>query len=344
MGGPQEIPEGLKEKAISPTVALIRGAAQRKGHDADLAEAMVRPEFEYKIGDEVICPEGQLLTLTSQDAERLVGEEQRPLLSRGTVKDMEALIELIGLSDRKVITVTSSAAEDIARMIDGFPLSGILLAAGLLCLYIEYKTPGFGVFGLSGIALLAIWFWGHHVAGLAGMGEILLLLVGIALLFVEIFLIPGFGITGITGIICILASLILAMIQHYPGQPWYQPSSINPRQVQDMILNLGGGLLLTFVSGVLLGRYLPATKPFQRLMLNKAVSADEGYQASAPTDNLLGMTGIAETPLRPAGIGAFGDRRLNVVTHGDFIDKGDAIVIAETHGNRIVVDILERQE
>jgi membrane-bound serine protease (ClpP class) len=338
MGGAQEIPDGLKEKAISPTVALIRGAAQRKGHDADLAEAMVRPEYEYKIGDDMICPEGQLLTLTSQDAERLVGEEQRPLLSSGTVKNMDALLEVIGLGDREVITVKSSAAEDIARMIDGFPLSGILMAAGLLCLYIEYKTPGFGIFGLSGIALLAVWFWGHHVAGLAGMGEVLLLLIGVALLFVEIFLIPGFGITGITGLTCILASLMLAMIQHYPGQPWYQPASINPQQVQDMILNLGGGLLLTFVSGVLLGRYLPATHTFQRLMLTKAVSADQGYQASAPTDELRGLTGTAETPLRPAGIGLFGDRRLNVIARGEFIDKGDAIVIAETHGNRIVVD------
>ncbi|MBL7077992.1 MAG: hypothetical protein ISS31_11045 [Kiritimatiellae bacterium] len=338
MGGAQEIPDGLKEKAISPTVALIRSAAQRKGHDANLAEAMVRPEYEYKIGDDVICPEGQLLTLTSQDAERLVGEDQHPLLSSGTVKNMDALLEIIGHGGKEPIVVTSSAAEDIARMIDGFPLSGILMAAGLLCLYIEYKTPGFGVFGLTGMALLAVWFWGHHVAGLAGMGEVLLLLIGIALLFVEIFLIPGFGITGIAGITCILTALVLAMVQHYPGQPWYQPASINPRQVQDMILNLGGGLLLTFVSGILLGRYLPATRPFQKLMLNKAVSADDGYQASAPTDDLLGMTGTAETAMRPAGIGVFGDRRLNVIAHGEFIDKGDAIVIAETHGNRIVVD------
>ncbi len=338
MGGAKEIPDGLKEKAISPTVALIRGAAQRKGHDANMAEAMVRPEYEYTIGDDVICPKGQLLTLTSQDAERLVGEEQRPLLSSGTAKNLDALLEIIGHGDKDVITVESSTAEDIARMIDGFPLSGILMAAGMLCLYIEYKTPGFGVFGLSGIVLLAIWFWGHHVAGLAGMGEVLLLLIGIALLFVEIFLIPGFGITGITGLTCILASLMMAMIQHYPGQPWYQPSAISPMQVQDMILNLGGGLLLTFVSGLLLGRYLPATHAFQRLMLTNAVSADEGYQASAPTEELLGLTGIAETPLRPAGIGVFGERRLNVIAHGEFIDKGDAIVIAETHGNRIVVD------
>lgn len=342
MGGPQEIPEGIREKAISPTVALIRGAAQRKGHDTDLAEAMVRPEFEYKIGEEVICPAGQLLTLTSQDAERLVGDAQRPLLSRGTVKDLDALLAIIGHGDRNVITVESSPAEDIARMIDGFPLSGILMAAGLLCLYLEYKTPGFGVFGLSGIALLAIWFWGHHVAGLAGMGEILLLLIGTALLFVEIFLIPGFGVTGIAGITCILISLVLAMIQHYPGQPWYEPASINPRQIENMILNLGGGILLTFVSALLLGRYLPSTRPFQRLVLSNAVSAGEGYQASSSTADLVGRTGTAETPLRPAGIAVFGDERMNVVTYGDFIAPGDEIVIAEAHGNRIVVQQSER--
>ncbi len=342
MGGPQEIPEGLKEKAISPTVALIRGAAQRKGHDADLAEAMVRPEFEYKIGDQVICPAGQLLTLTSQDAERLVGDEQRPLLSQGTVADLEALLELIGKGDAAPVIIESSPAEDIARMIDGFPLSGILLAAGLLCLYIEYKTPGFGVFGLSGIALLAIWFWGHHVAGLAGMGEVLLLLIGVALLMVEVFLIPGFGITGIAGLTCILVSLVLAMIQHYPGQPWYEPASINPRQVENMILNMGGGLLLTFISALLLGRYLPATRPFQRLVLSNAVSADDGYQASAPTNRLVGQTGIAETPLHPGGIGVFNNARINVVTYGDFIEQGAQIVIAEAHGNRIVVQQSER--
>ncbi|MBT3293899.1 MAG: hypothetical protein HN919_11475 [Verrucomicrobia bacterium] len=340
MGGPQEVPDGLKEKAISPTVALIRGAAQRKGHDANLAESMVRPEYEYAIGDEVICPEGQLLTLTSQDAARLVGDDQHPLLSSGTVKDIDALLELIGHGGAATIVVESSSAENIARMIDGFPFSGILLAAGLLCLYIEYKTPGFGLPGLAGAALLAIWFWGHHVAGLAGMGEMLLLLMGIALLFVEIFLIPGFGITGAAGLSCILLSLILAMVQHYPGQPWYQPSSIHPAQIQEMILNMGGGLLLTFVSGVLLGRYLPETRTFQRLMLTKAVSAADGYQASAPTDDLLGQTGVADTPLRPAGIGTFGDHRLNVIAQGEFIDRGDAIVIAETHGNRIVVDHL----
>jgi membrane-bound serine protease (ClpP class) len=267
-----------------------------------------------------------------------VGPERRPLLSSGTVKDMDALLEAIGLAGETPVVIESSSAERIARTIDGFPLSGILLAAGLLCLYIEYKTPGFGLPGMAGLALLAIWFWGHHVAGLAGMGEILLLLLGVALLFVEIFLIPGFGITGIAGLTCVFLSIMLAMIQHYPGQPWYHPASIDGRQVQEMVLNMGGGLLLTLLSALLLARFLPSMRPFHRLMLDTANSADAGYRASKPTDEWLGLSGLAESALRPGGIGAFGEQRLTVVTRGEFIDRGEEIVIAETHGSRIVVE------
>ena len=337
-GGPQEMPDGLKEKAISPTVALIRSAAQRKGHDPELAEAMVRPELEYKIGEEVICEAGQLLTLTSHDATRRFGEEQRPLLSEGIVKDLPELLATIGYGGVEPVAVTSTSAERIARFIEGFPMSGIILAAGLILLYIEYKTPGFGIPGIAGILLLGVWFWGHQIAGLAGMGEILIFLLGIVLLFVEIFLIPGFGFVGLSGMALILVSLVMAMVEHYPGVPWYQPAGLSGASVQTMVLNMGVGLLLTFLGGVLLARVLPETRAFQRLMLNKDLSAGAGYLASAPTDDLLGLTGVAGSALRPAGIGVFGDRRLNVVTRGEFIDKDQPIVVAETHGNRIVVE------
>lgn len=338
-GGPQEMPEGLKEKAISPTVALIRSAAQRKGHDPELAEAMVRPEFEYKIGDKIICPKDQLLTLTSQDAEQLVGEDNHPLLSSGTVKNIEELLERIGKSDSRVVTVTITVAEKISRIIDGFPLSQILLGLGLLALYTEFKSPGFGIPGITGIVLLAIWFWGHNVAGLAGMGEIVLFALGVILLFVEMFVIPGFGVVGITGMTLIIVSLFMGMVQHYPGMPWYQPPEMD---VQKAIIVLGSSLFFAFVGAIVLARFLPGTHVFQRIMLATSESADDGYLASARTDELAGLQGTAETPLHPAGIGVFGDKRLNVVTRGEFIEKEAMIVIAETHGNRIVVETVDK--
>jgi len=337
MGGPQEMPEGLKEKMVSPTVALIRSVAQRKGHDEKLAEAMVRPEMEYKIGDTMICPKGQLLTLTSRDAEQLVGEgdRQRPLLSSGTVDSIEEILERNGMGGYRVMTVQPSASERLGRFIDSFPVSGILLALGLLFLYIEFKTPGFGLPGISGAVLLGIWFWGHHVAGLANATELLLLGLGAVLLVVELLVIPGFGFVGITGIGLMTAALLMAMVQHYPSSPWYAPPAY---EVQKAVINFGFALVITFLGGTLLARYLPKTSLFRQIALATAVGREDGYASAPDVDDLVGQTGIAATDLHPGGWADFGERRVNVISYGAFIEKGTPIRIAEVHGNRIVVD------
>ena len=124
MGGTEAIPEDLKEKAVSPTAALMRAAAQRKGHDPNLAEAMVRKEIGYTIDNKVICPTNRLLTLTSQEAEQLVGEDQHPLLSEGTVANMDELLKKIGRAGAPLVRVEFGAAEQIANVIDSFPYSG----------------------------------------------------------------------------------------------------------------------------------------------------------------------------------------------------------------------------
>jgi len=337
-GGAQEMPEAIEEKTVSYVAGLMRAAAQQGGHDDQLAEAMVRREMEYKIGDDVICPAGQLLTLTNVEAERTIEADgqSRKLLSAGTVETLDALLAEIGLgsADRVVLMVTP--AEKMARVIE--MLSALLLIGGLIGLYIEFKTPGFGVPGIAGILLLVIWFWGHHIAGLAGLGELVILLLGITFLAIEIFVTPGFGVLGVTGIALILAAIVMAMVQHDPGIPWYRPPAAD---VEKAVKVGGGSLLGTFVLALILGRYLPEMSPFRRLVLAQAVGGQEGYRASTPSDELLGLRGTALTPLHPSGIGNFQGRRVNVVARGAFIEKDAPIVIAETHGNRIVVDAAE---
>jgi len=334
-GAPQEMSEAMEEKAVSYVAGLIRSTAQRKQHDAKLAEAMVRREMEYKIGDKVICPEGQLLTLTNVEAEQMVEEEgvERRLLSSGTVNSIPDLLRQIGHGDKQVITFHVSPAETFARYIEMF--SALFLVGGLLAIYIEFKTPGIGIPGLTGILLLAIWFWGHHVAGLAGMGELLIFTLGVVFLVVEIFVIPGFGVVGITGLVLMVTGLMMAMVQHYPGIPWYKPPELH---IEGAIRVLGSALVATFVLGLILARFLPKSPIFHRLMLDTAETAESGYTASKRNDELVGLRGIAGTPLRPAGIGVFDDRRLNVIARGQFIEKGSPIVIAESHGSRIVVE------
>jgi membrane-bound serine protease (ClpP class) len=340
MGGVEAMPSDIKEKAVSPTEALIRSAAQRKKHDPDLASAMVRLEVGYTNGTKVICEKGRLLTLTAQDAEQLVGEgdAKRPLLSEGTVKDMNELLEKIGHPKAQVQTITITSAEQIARVIDGFPWSGIILAAGLLALYLEFKTPGVILPGVIGVILLAIWFWGHRIAGLAGMGDILLFLIGMILVFVEVVFVPSMGILGVIGAGCMVLALFLAMMGHFPDRPWYQPPDW---QLNENLKNLGLAFVIAGIMAAIAARFLPKTQLFHHLVLDAEMNKEKGFQSASASEakSLVGLKGKAETFLRPAGIGVFGDKRLDVVTRdGQYLPKDTPIIIAEAHGNRIVVE------
>ena len=335
-GSPAEMSEGMEEKSVSYVASLIRSAAQRKGHDAKLAEAMVRREMEYKIGDLVICPSNQLLTLTNVEAERVVtrDDEEGPLLSEGTVENLKALLAATDQAGNEIVEFKITPTEKIARFIEMF--SALFLLGGLLGIYIEIKTPGFGVPGITGILLLSIWFWGHHIAGLAGMGEIILFMLGAVLLAVEIFVIPGFGITGIAGISLMVVAMLMAMVQHAPNMPVFDL----PRfRLYEATRNLSIALVGSFSLMALLARYLPETRAFQRSMLTTSLDGDTGCRASSPTDERVGATGTAGSDLRPAGIASIGGKRVNVVTRGTFVAKGASIIVAETHGNRIVVDL-----
>ncbi|MBU0678900.1 MAG: hypothetical protein KJ626_12375 [Verrucomicrobia bacterium] len=332
-GGVQEMPEGVEEKTVSYVSGIIRAAAQNHGHDDTLAEAMVRREMEYKVDKEVIVKEGQLLTLTNVEAERLVGKEKRPLLSEGTVEDIDDLLERIGLADaqRKEITITD--AEKLGRLIAA--IAPLLLIAGLLGIYIEVKTPGFGLPGILGGTCLIIFFWGHHVAGLAGNEDIALFVVGLVLLSVEVLFIPGFGFVGMIGLMLMIWGVLGAMIESLPSEPWYP---VSWPQVEIPLLKLTISLLGTAAGGVILGKFLPRTHLFQRLVLNAANKGENGFRAAEEHNDLVGQTGEAITPLRPSGRGIFGNQKFDVVTDGRFVESGGKIRITETHGNRIVVE------
>ncbi|MFH0953488.1 MAG: NfeD family protein [Verrucomicrobiota bacterium] len=331
-GSPQEMPDDLKEKAVSGVAALVRSAAEAGGHDKQLAEKMVRRELEFKIGDDVIGKKGELLTLTNIEAERKFGKEKKPLLSEGTVPDLQGMLKQIGPEHAEVKELKVTAAEYVARFIAAF--APLFLMAGLLGIYIEIKTPGFGLPGLLGILSLAIFFWGHHIAGLAGMEDMLVFLGGLTLLLIEIFLIPGFGVVGVTGILLMVWAALSAMIERYPGGPWYPSLD----QLQWPLLKLSGSLVGSAVVIALIARFLPESALFRRLTLEKAASRQAGYAASEDTHFLLGLEGKALSQLRPAGTAMFGDRKLDVVTRGDYLQPGTAIRIVESHGNRIIVE------
>jgi membrane-bound serine protease (ClpP class) len=170
------------------------------------------------------------------------------------------------------------------------------------------------------------------------MEDLLIFAAGAVLLIVEILFIPGFGVIGVTGIALMFWAVLSAMITHYPGSPWYPTWE----QVRFPLIKLSASLVMGVGIAAWLSRYLPDTALFHRLVLDKATRRTEGFAASDDSSSILGSEGKALSDLRPAGAALFGDRKLDVLTNGEYLPTGTTIRIVETHGNRIIVAACEK--
>lgn len=329
-GGVQELPDAVEEKMTSAVAAMVRATAEQGGYDPKLAEAMVRADMEYSIDGEIISEEGRLLTLTNTEAERLVGTDQKPLLSKGTAEDVDELLIILGLENAKKHVLEVTAAERFARILSHPGIATLLMMLGFGGLWLEFKTPGFGVFGILGISFLLLLYFGQHIAGLAGNEDLLLLFLGIALLAAEIFIIPGFGLAGISGIFCIFVALVSMLVENMPGK--MRPISFEPITFSTPLLMVFASFAGTAALMMIAGRFLPQTRAFQHLTLKEISPSAEDER------DLLGLEGISHSDLRPAGSAYFAGRKLDVVSYGDYIPRQTEIRIVEVHGNRIVVE------
>jgi membrane-bound serine protease (ClpP class) len=242
--------------------------------------------------------------------------------------NLDAVLQFLDLSGAEVRLASQTWAETLVRFLTHPVTSSLLMTLGMLGIIVELRTPGFGVPGALGVASLALFFWGHWLVQLAGWEELLLVGIGLVLLACEVFVIPGFGITGILGLTALLGGLGLSIVG--AGAMW------------EVILLAGGrvalSLLLAIAASLALLRVLPRLPFGRRLVLETELPAGaEG--ASAPEgDRLwLGKRGTAASPLRPAGIAHFDNERVDVVSDGEFIETGEPIAVIRVDGNRIVV-------
>jgi membrane-bound serine protease (ClpP class) len=330
--GVQELSKSYEEKLTSAMRARIRATAQEKGHNPDVFEAMVDADRGLTIDKKEITPKGKLLTLTNEEAAHEYGTPARPLLSAGTVKSLDELLEKVGLSGALTFEVVPSGFEQLARWIT--TISPLLILVGFLALYIELSHPGVALPAIVAVICFAIYFLGYIVAGLAGWEEVGLFVFGVLLLAVEFFLFPGHFLSAALGTVAVLAALVLAMAGHLPGAP-ILPSW---EQVQMPLMKVFGSMIGAFVVAMLLGRYLPKSTLFRKMELVAVTSTADGYTSSlGEAKALLGVAGVAETNLRPSGKGRFGDKLVDVVTEGDLIERGKPITIVEVQGSRVVV-------
>ncbi|MGP4065044.1 NfeD family protein [Oceanobacillus sp. M65] len=297
------------KKAQSAWLASMRSAAESKGRDPLYAAAMADPSIdlpEYGAG------EGEYLTLTPSIATEVD-------YSEGTVDDRVELLNELGLSDATIVEKETTIAEEVARFLTNPIVIPILLSVASLGLIVELYSPGFGVPGSMGIIALILFFYGHFVAGLAGMEAMILLLLGVVLLIVEFF-VPG-GILGLLGIGAIIGSLLMSGYD-----------------IGHMSMSIAIAFMVAVIASVILFRRIGLDKGvFRHIILRDQTTTDLGYVSTANRLELLGLEGKTVTPLRPAGTAVFDNERLDVVSEGSFIETDRNVKIVKVEGARIVV-------
>ena len=305
------------EKIVSAMRSEMRALAERRGLDPRVAEAMV----DESIAVDGVVEAGKLLTLTAEEAER-IGYAR-------TADDIAAILAAEGVTATEMVQMEVNWAEGIVRFITHPLVSPFLLSIGFLGLIIEVKTPTFGAAGLAGAASLALFFGGHYLVGLAGLEELLLLGAGVILLAIEAFVVPGFGVFGILGLGGVLGGIYLSLVG--------QLSTLVDYSQAAMILS--ASLLIVLVSAWAILRTLPSNPRLRRsgIMLGEDTGRDVGYLSAAVRSELVGARGTAITDLRPAGVGRFGDERVDVVAEEGWLESGTPIEVVRADGYRHVV-------
>ncbi len=309
--------EKAPEKIVSAMRSEMRALAEARGLDPAVAEAMV----DESLAIPGVVEEGKLLTLTTEEAVELGYAH--------AVDGWADVQRAVGAPDARVRDMEVNWAERIVRFLTHPVVSPFLLSLGFLGLLVEIKSPGLGVAGAAGLLSLALFFGSHHIIGLAGVEDLILVGAGLVLIAVEVFLVPGFGVFGVLGGLGLMAGIYLSLLGNLPTMPDFAQAGV--------VLSVT--LLLVVVTAWALIRTLPGSGRLARsgVFLLAEGEREQGWESAHRRPELIGRKGEAVTDLRPSGTGLFGDERLDVVTQSQWIEEGTPIEIVASEGYRHVV-------
>ena len=313
---------------------MVRSSATKNGHNPDIGEAFMNKDKEVKIGDRVVHPKGSVLTLSAQEAtEKING---KPLLADGIADSVTDLVRKAGLKGQTA-ELNPTGFEQLAFWITA--LAPLLLLGGIIGAYLEFKIPGATLPAVVSAICFSLFFLGHYLAGLAGWEVFALFVLGVVLVIVEIlFFAHSTIVFGVVGVFLMLASLLWAMIDRYPGETFFPTG----RALAIPVLNLFLALIAAAIVIGILARYLPRTSIYRRFALI-ASNPPGPSLAGAPREFATalalspGMRGVALSILRPSGKARFADHVVDVVTQGEFIPRNTPLTVVQTDGMRVVV-------
>ena len=363
--GPDAAFRHAPEKIRSYLVRVVRDLCEAKGRPPALGEAMVdntavvwrvrnvatgeetfRTESELKaevepVEWEKIAPldesrEGLFLTLNGERSVEFA-------LAEGLAADRTELQQRYELEQSPRV-LEATTIDTIVWVLNWWLVSGLLIAVGLLALYVELSAPGISIGAVVSVLCFALFFWARFLGGTSGWLEVILFAGGVACIALEIFVIPGLGVSGVLGLLLIFSSVVFA------SQNFWIPNSYREIGVvsSGMLMALAASIVF-LVGAVVITRYFGSLPLLNRLVLKPPVAQSEFLPAPLEKSEIdfstpkvaepfsVGDWGVAISALRPAGKIEINDEFVDVISEGAFIEAGSQVAIIKITGNQVVV-------
>jgi membrane-bound serine protease (ClpP class) len=326
-------PEAIARAMVDPGAEVVEAHDQQTGGVRLLLREEAEADRGRYQGIQVRKAPGRNLTLTADEAASFgLGQ---------VVNNEEEMKGLYGLRGKIIRIDGPSWVDSLVTVLTDPYVSWLLLFVGLFMLVIELKLPGIGLPAITSALAFLLFFWSHYLSGTADQLEIILFLVGMVCLGLELFVFPGFGIFGMTGILLMLCSIVMASHTFvWPTQDYeYREMGYTLLQLMVALVGVAGG-------AVVLARYFPSIPLLNRLVLKpepwSAILPDdptakppmEGYESLA---FLVGETGRTTSPLRPTGKARFGNLLLDVTADSFYVEPDSLVEVVDVQGTKIIV-------
>jgi membrane-bound serine protease (ClpP class) len=348
-GGGGDIDSSMKRKINSYLKAKIRSYSGKDRYRAKVMAAMMDANETLLIEGEPLLAEdgtriqkeGELLTITGEEACKLYGNPPEPLLGIGVYGSVDELLDnRWGKGNYRLLKMKVNWAEKTGLWLNG--IAPILLGLGLVSLFIEFKTPGFGVFGVLGLILLLVFFGSKYVAGLAGQEELLVFLLGLCLVVLEVFFFPGFLVPGILGLLMMIGSIFWAMVDVWPNTDFVWTPEMFHAPAIEFMQAIALALIVCFV----LSRILPKTPLWNWMVLSETVGGPSGIGGkeaviSERASVVSGSRGVTVSELYPTGYVIIDEERFEARSKLGKIHRGEKIRVVEKNGLELIVEKVE---
>jgi len=318
--------ERAPDKYQSYMRSIMRSTAEENHRNPTIAEGMVDEQVELDSVKKI----GQVITFSTSEA-------IRNGYCEGKVESIEEILKKNGIDNFEIDRFQLSSTDTIIAFFLNPFISGLLILAIIGGIYFEMQTPGVGFAGLAALVALILYLVPYYLNGLAENWEIIAFFVGIALIGLEVFVIPGFGVAGIAGITVTVGSLVLIMINN-------DAFDFEFVRMDDILVSLAaamggmlGGVVLLFVGGSRIAN----TKFYKRIALTETQEKSKGYTSNFNKESMVTKKGIANTVLRPSGKIVIEGQLYDAFTRGEYIEKGQPVEVINETGSSLQVKLSE---